>query len=105
MSLGTLLQKVGSWITGIFSKAGNEIENVILPTAITITNALKSVIDGDTSDILGKLVGSVGASVEDKVRQILDTIVPQLQLAQQFKGQDPATILASIVKLLGNSPT
>lgn len=103
MSLKTLLQHVGSWISDIFSKAGDEIENVILPAAITVTNVLKGIVDGDQSDIIGKLLGGVGAGLEDKLRSVLDIVIPKLQLAQQFKGQDGATILANIVKLLGGS--
>jgi len=103
MSLKTFLQHVGTWIGNIFSKAGDEIENVILPAAITITNTLKGILEGDSGDIIGKLVGAAGAGLEDKARQVLEAIVPKLQLAQQFKGHDPATILAGIVGLLGSS--
>lgn len=105
MSLGTLLQKVGTWIAGIFHKAADEIENVILPAAISVTNALKGVLEVDSTDVIGAIAGAAGKAMEDKLRGILESIVPQLQLAQQFKGQDPNTILSNIVKLVGTSPT
>lgn len=106
MSLKTLVQKVGQEIAKIWTGTVNELEKVILPAVNTVTNALKNIVDADTSDILGHLAGSAGAALEDKVRTILDKIVPELQLAQQFltSGADSATILANIVKLLGNSP-
>ena len=105
MSLGTLLQKVGSWIADIFKKGGDILEDTVLPVAINVTNALKSLIDADSTDIIGHLAGAAGAGLEDKVRDILNKIIPQLQLAQQFKGEDPATILANVLKLIGTSPT
>lgn len=103
MSLGTLLQKVGTWIGNIFKKGADELENVILPATIAITNALKNVLETDTADILGSIAGAAGKEIEDKVRSILETVVPKLQLAQAFKGQDPNTILANVLKLISPS--
>lgn len=103
MSLGSLLKTVGNWISGIFKKGSDILENVVLPTAIAVTNALKLILSTDTSDLLGHLAGAAGAAVEDKVRTILDNIIPKLQLAQAFKGQDPAIILASVMKLISGA--
>lgn len=104
MSVGTLLQKVGTWIAGIFKKGGDILEDTVLPVTIIVTNALRGILNADTPDILGHLAGSAGAAFEDKLRDILAKIIPQLQLAQQFKGEDPATILANVLKLIGPAP-
>ena len=103
MSLKSILAAVGGWISGIFKKGSDILENVVLPTAITATNALKGVLDLDTTDLLGHVAGSAGAALEDKLRSILTDIIPKLQLAQSFKGQDPATILANIAKLISGA--
>jgi hypothetical protein len=106
MSLKTLLQKIGEDISSIFSKTVNELETVILPAVTTVTNLLKTAIDSDTTDIVGKLAGAAGAALEDKVRAILDAGVPKLQLAQALltSGADASTILAKIIVLVKASP-
>lgn len=104
MSLQTLLQKIGTWIQGIFAKAGDEFENVILPAAIAVTNALKAAVDIDTPDLIGHLVGAAGVNLEDKVRTIIDSIVPKLQLAQTFKSLGNSNdILTAVLKLAATS--
>lgn len=106
MSLKTLLEKIGEDISSIFSKSVKELDTVILPAAIAVTNAVKTIVDLDTTDILGKLAGAAGAALEEKVKTILASLVPKLQLAQTFvaAGGDAGTILAQVVKLLGSSP-
>lgn len=106
MSLKTLLQKIGEDIASIFKKTVAELDTVILPAAVAVTNALKTIVDGDAGDILGRLVGAAGPGIEDTIRTTLTKVVPQLQLAQQFLGSsdDPAVILGNVVKLVGNSP-
>jgi len=99
----SIFTKIGNWIAGIFKKGSDILEDTVLPVAISVTNALKFIVDTDTPDIIGHIAGAAGAKLEDKVRGILADLVPKLQLAQQFKGQDPNTILANILKLLGSS--
>jgi hypothetical protein len=104
--LNNILKAIGTEIQKIFGSAVAELKKTILPVVKDVTNALKGIIDADTTDILGSLLGAAGKAFEDKVRAALDVIVPKLQLAQQFlaAGGDSATILADIVKLLGGSP-
>lgn len=103
MSLKTILAAFGNWVSGIFKKGSDILEEVVLPTAITVTNALKTVVGADTADLIGHIAGSAGAALEDKLRSILVTIIPKLQLAQAFKGQDPAVILASAARLISDA--
>lgn len=107
MSLGTLLKHIGDAIASIFRTTVKDLETVILPAAIAATNALKTVTDADTTDILGHIAGSAGATIEDKLRSALTNIVPRLQLAQQFlsSSADSATILAQVIKVVGNAPS
>jgi len=99
----SIFTKIGHWISSLFKKASDALEETVLPIAITVTNALKFVVDTDAPDVIGHIAGAAGAQFEDKIRSILNDVVPKLQLAQQFKGQDPNTILANILKLIGNS--
>lgn len=104
MSLETFVQKILGWIQRTFAKAGDEFENVILPAAIAVTNALKAAIDMDTPDIIGHIIGAAGAGLEDKARTIIDSIVPKLQLAQQFKNLGNSNdILTAVLKLAASS--
>jgi hypothetical protein len=105
MNIKKILSAIGNAIASIFQGAEHELEKVILPAAIAVTNAVKAIISVDTADIIGHIAGAAGAALEDKVRQALDVLVPKLQLAQQFikDGTSTADILASIVKLLGTS--
>lgn len=104
--IGKLLQSIGSILTNLFKNTVKDLETVVLPAAIAITNAVKTITETDTTDVLGHLAGSAGAALEDKVRSLLPGIVSKLQLAQQFlnSGNDPATILANIMKLVNASP-
>lgn len=106
MSIKTILAAIGTEIKKIFDGSTSELKTVILPAIIAVGNAFKTVLDGDTTDIIGKLAGAAGAALEDKVRQIIDKVVPELQLAQQFlaSGADSATILANIAKLISTAP-
>lgn len=107
MSLSKILKAIGGEIDSILNKTVHELDTVILPAAIAVTNTVKTVLSLDTTDIIGKLAGAAGAALEDKVKAILAAGIPKLQLAQQFlsSSSDPATILAEVVKLLPNVPT
>ena len=99
----SIFSKVLGWIEGLFSKASKELTDVILPGVIAATNALKTITDLDTADILGSIAGAAGKALEEKVKQVLPGVIQKLQLAQQFKGLDPNTTLANILKLIGTS--
>lgn len=99
----SIFTKALAWIEGLFKKGTDELENVILPVAIAVTNGLKTILDLDTADIIGSIAGKAGANVEEKVKELLPSVIQKLQLAQQFKGLDPNTTLANILKLVGTS--
>lgn len=104
MSLGSLITKGEAWVEGLFTSFATSLENVWLPAAITITNTLKTIADGDTTDIIGTLVGSAGPTIENTVRATLDKIVPELQLAQSFKTlNDPNAILQAILNEIASA--
>lgn len=105
MSLKTLLQKIGSDISELFNKTVHELETVILPAAIAVTNLAKTITEGDSTDVIGKLAGAAGAALEDKLRATLEAITPKLQLAQQFlsSGGTASDILAQVIKAVGSS--
>lgn len=100
----SIFTKVVSWIEGLFKKAGDELENVIIPAAIAVTNALKTITDLDTADILGKIAGAAGAALEEKVKALLPGVIQKLQLSAMFKGLDPNAILAGIIKTATSMP-
>lgn len=99
----SIFTKAIAWIEGLFKKGGDELENVILPAAIAVTNGLKAILTIDTVDIIGSIAGKAGAALEEKIKALLPTVIEKLQLAQQFKGLDPNTTLVNILKLVGTS--
>lgn len=99
----SIFTKALAWIEGLFKKGTDELENVILPVAIAVTNGLKTILDIDTVDIIGSIAGKAGANLEEKIKELLPAVIQKLQLAQQFKGLDPNTTLANILKLVGTS--
>jgi len=83
---------------------GYDLENEILPVAISVTNTIKEITDFDTTDIIGSIAGKAGAAAEEKVKATLTKIVPELQLAQSFKSlNDPNAILTAVLKQIGDS--
>lgn len=88
MSLKTWLQGVEGTIVLDFEGLEKEVKNEILPIAYTITNDVKEVLDADTSDIISGVVKDVTgvnlAPYEDKLRNWVDVIVPDLSIAKQF---------------------
>lgn len=107
MSLGTWLKKEEADIAFQIENLGPELKNVILPVAIEVTNVLKELEDFDSMDIVGRIIaGTAGAAIEDKVRSALDTIVPDLQMAQTYLGSGNVnTILAGVLQLVKASST
>lgn len=103
MSLGTFLKKAETWGEGLFTKVADEFEAVWLPATIAITNALATVLNDDPNDIIGGLVGKVGTTIENDVRNTLLKIVPELQLAQQWKGLTANQILTNVLTLIGDA--
>jgi len=99
----SIFKKVIDWIEGLFSKASHTLTDVVLPAAIAVTNALKTLTDLDTADIIGHIAGQAGAAAEEKIKNLLPDIITKLQLAQQFKGLSPNETLANIMKLVGSS--
>lgn len=99
----SIFTKALAWIEGLFKKGGDELENIILPAAIAVTNSLKAILTIDTADIIGSIAGKAGSALEEKIKALLPGVVEKLQLAQQFKGLDPNTTLANILKLVGTS--
>lgn len=115
MSLAKFLSSIGHAIgeeaAKIFDGVTHELQTVILPAAIAVTNALKLITDADKNDIIGHLLGKSGAAGEDKVRAALDAVVPKLQLAQAILigvdttvAEDSSVLLAKIVQIVGVAP-
>lgn len=98
---GVLLEeKVENIITG----GVTVLENTILPAAIKITTAAQTILDDDSSDIIGSLASKAGPAIEDEARKVLDEVVPELQLAQQFKTlATPNDVLTAVLKEVGQA--
>lgn len=72
-ALETDVEQFGTWL-----------ETIAIPTVIGIVDAGKAVVDFDSSDLIGDLIGRAGSPLEDRLRTILDSSVFKLQAAQQF---------------------
>lgn len=92
MSVITWVQDGVKKIEADFVSAETEVEKVILPAVIEITNIAKTIVLTDTTDIIGTLVaGKYGAAVEDKARAVLPEFYAELQLGKAFLASNPST--------------
>ena len=91
MSLKTWLANANAEITKLFNSTEHELQVVLLPAAIKVTTALKTITDADKSDIVGHLAGAGGPVVEDKIREVLPAVISNLQIAQAFLNSKPST--------------
>lgn len=82
------LKTIWHLIANFFSGLSKELQTVIIPLAVGVTNALKEFVDLDKGDIIGKIAESFGIGggidVENKIRIALTNIVPKLELAQHW---------------------
>ena len=101
MSLRSWIASVEAKIATLFTSTENEVKNVILPAAIKVTNIIKTVTDFDKADIIGTLAGAGGAAIEEKIKAVLPVIILDLQLSQQFLGENhtPDELIAKVVKI------
>lgn len=88
-SLKNLIKKVGNEISKLFHSASHELQTVLLPAAVQVTNALKSITDLDGLDVIGHLAGAAGPAIEDKIRAALPAVIADLQIAQVFLASNP----------------
>lgn len=96
MLLKTFLSHLWDAISSIFEKAETEVREIFLPVVIQIVDAAKNLTDADTTDLIGKLAGSAGAEVEDKLRTALPKILIELKLVDAaLKNDSPDQIIAA----------
>lgn len=90
-SLKNLIKKVGDEIAKLFHSASHELQTVLLPAAVQVTNALKNITDLDGLDVIGHLAGAAGPAIEDKIRAALPKVIADLQIAQAFLESNPSS--------------
>jgi hypothetical protein len=96
MSLKTFLSHLWDAISSIFEKAAKEVRDIALPVVINVLNAAKALTDADTEDLIGKLAGTAGADVEDKIRTALPKILIELKLVDAaLQTETPDQIIAA----------
>lgn len=88
-SLKNLLNKIGDQIHSIFHSVSHELQTVLIPAAVKVTTELKNITDLDSLDIIGHLAGAAGPAAEDKIREVLPTVIADLQIAQVFLASNP----------------
>lgn len=100
-SLKNLLKKIGDQISSIFHATSHELQTVLIPAAVKVTTALKSITNFDGLDIIGHLAGAGGVEAEDKIRQVLPTVIADLQIAQVFLASNPSAddFIDQVVKI------
>lgn len=101
MSLKSFLQHLWEAIGSIFTHAVAEVKEIALPAAIGIVSALKTITEADQADIIGSLVGKVGAQFEDKLRTELPKILTELKLVSAVvnAGTPEQIIAAALAEL------
>lgn len=85
------LSQAQSKLKALFTSVSKELQTVLLPAALKVTNALKNITDLDGLDVIGHLAGAGGPAVEDKIRAVLPTVIADLQIAQAFLQSNPST--------------
>ncbi|MBE7171769.1 MAG: hypothetical protein INR73_14365 [Williamsia sp.] len=88
MSLKTLLHHLWEAIDKVFKNASKEVREVALPVAVKAVESLKTLIDLDQSDMVGKIAGPRGVVFEDKVRQLLPKILLELKLVEKCASKE-----------------
>jgi hypothetical protein len=91
MSLKTWIAEEEAKLVVLFASVEHELQTVLLPAAIKVTSALKSITDVDGLDIIGHLAGAGGPVAEDKIRSVLPTVIADLQIAQAFLDSKPSS--------------
>jgi hypothetical protein len=91
MSLKTWIAQEEAKIAVLFASIEHELQTVVLPAAIKVTSALKSITDADGLDIVGHLAGASGPAIEDKIRSVLPGVIADLQIAQAFLDSKPSS--------------
>lgn len=97
---GAAISKLATKVETFFEGAATVLETEVIPVAITITNALKDVVTFDSGDIIGSIIGKVGAHLEDVLREILPEVYTDLTIAQSLEGKTVAEVEAIIVPIL-----
>lgn len=79
-----LFKLLFGWIGKLFASAGSFAEKV-LPTVISVTNALKYTVDNPVTDILVKITPTqVDDAILAKIRAVLPKVVERTALAQKW---------------------
>lgn len=101
MSLGTFLKKIFKAISNLFNEAVHEVRDIALPIAINAVNALKTIVDFDSPDLLGSIIGNVGVKVEEILRRELPKILIELKLVSSVvNAGDSNEIIKAALKEL-----
>lgn len=93
MSIKTFLSHLWDAISSIFQHAETEIKTILLPVAINVVDAFKTITQADQGNYIGHLAGSAGAVVEDKLRQLLPPLLTELKLVQASPATDVNILL------------
>jgi len=110
-NLKSWIQSVEAKAAALFTSVGMELKTVLLPAAIRVTNALKTITDLDGLDVIGHLIGAAGPAAEEQVKAALPKVIADLQLAQAFLASNPTPedlinkVVSIAVGLTGNART
>lgn len=101
MSLTSFLRKIFHAISDFFSESLYEIRDIALPAAVQTVEALKLIVDFDSPDLLGSIVGKVGVQFEEVLRKSLPKILMELKLVSSVidAGDTNAIIQAALKEL------
>lgn len=95
------------WIGKLFQSAGSFAEK-ILPTVISVTNALKYTVDNPVTDILVKITPTqVDDAILAKIKAVLPKVIEKTALAQKWlamqKEMTTNELLQAIISELKNT--
>jgi hypothetical protein len=99
MSLKSILQSIGNFVSGLWSKLEPELK-IAIHIGVLVTDSLKSFIDSPAADILTAIIpGDVDDHIKNWLRAELPNILVLLKLSDDG-GKTPDEIVRTAIKTL-----
>lgn len=98
MTLKELLEKIKEIAIEEWDKLLPELRSVVIPVAVNIVEGLKVLVNADSPDIIGSILGKAGQHAEDVVRTVLPKVLLDLEIAKDCADQPtPEQVIACAV--------
>lgn len=101
-----ILKKFEQFVSDEWHKIMPELKTAVIPIAVGVVEGVKFLVDSDSTDVIGSLLGKAGVAAENTVRNIVPKVLVDLRIAQNCVDKPTAeeviACAASYLKLSGN---